>query len=54
MLVGTAQVTRVCLPAMRDAGYGRIINIGSIHSLIASRFKVRPNTAVVNLKICKS
>lgn len=39
LLNGVARVTRACLPAMRDGGYGRIINIGSIHSLVASPFK---------------
>ena len=39
LLNGVARVTRACLPAMRANGYGRIINIGSIHSLVASPFK---------------
>jgi 3-hydroxybutyrate dehydrogenase len=39
MLVGVARLTRAVLPAMREAGFGRIVNIGSIHSLVASRFK---------------
>jgi 3-hydroxybutyrate dehydrogenase len=39
MLTGTALVTRAVLPAMRRRGYGRIVNIGSIHSVIASPFK---------------
>lgn len=39
MLTGTALVTAAALPAMRSAGSGRIINIGSIHSLVASPFK---------------
>lgn len=39
MLKGTFLMTRAVLPAMRQNGYGRIIHIGSIHSLIASPFK---------------
>jgi len=32
-------MTRALLPGMRNHGFGRIINIGSIHSLVASPFK---------------
>lgn len=39
MLQGAARMTRAALPGMRAGGYGRIINIGSIHSLVASPFK---------------
>ncbi len=39
MLTGTCRMTRAALPAMRRAGFGRIINIGSIHGLVASPFK---------------
>ncbi len=39
MLVGVARLTRALLPAMRERGYGRIVNIGSIHSLVASPYK---------------
>src|SRR5512132_4514493 len=31
--------TRAALPGMKEKGWGRIVNIGSIHSLIASPFK---------------
>jgi 3-hydroxybutyrate dehydrogenase len=39
MLTGAARTTRACLPGMRERGFGRIVNIGSIHSLVASKFK---------------
>jgi 3-hydroxybutyrate dehydrogenase len=39
MLVGVARVTQAVLPAMKRNNFGRIINIGSLHSLVASPFK---------------
>jgi 3-hydroxybutyrate dehydrogenase len=39
MLKGVFLMTQAVLPRMRAAGFGRIINIGSIHSLVASPFK---------------
>ncbi|MEI8647191.1 3-hydroxybutyrate dehydrogenase [Paraglaciecola sp. Hal342] len=39
MLVAPAMLTQALLPAMRVKNYGRIINIGSVHSVIASPFK---------------
>ena len=36
MLVGVARLTKSVLPGMRERGFGRIVNIGSIHSLVAS------------------
>jgi 3-hydroxybutyrate dehydrogenase len=39
MLIGAARLTRALLPAMRQRGFGRIVNIGSIHSLVASPYK---------------
>ena len=39
MLIGVARLTRAVLPGMRERNFGRIINMGSIHSLVASPFK---------------
>ena len=39
LLVGPAMMTKAVLPLMRSNNFGRIINIGSIHGLIASPFK---------------
>jgi 3-hydroxybutyrate dehydrogenase len=39
MLTGAARLTRAVLPGMRRGAFGRIINMGSIHSLVASPFK---------------
>ena len=39
MLVGPALLTQAFMPGMRARDFGRIINIGSIHSVVASPFK---------------
>jgi 3-hydroxybutyrate dehydrogenase len=39
MLVGPALLTQQFLPSMREQNFGRIINVGSVHSLVASPFK---------------
>jgi 3-hydroxybutyrate dehydrogenase len=39
MLKGPFLLAQAVLPGMRAAGFGRIVNIGSIHSLVASSFK---------------
>lgn len=40
MLTAPFLLTRYCWPAMKKQRWGRIVNIGSIHALIASPFKV--------------
>lgn len=39
MLTGAAMMTRAVLPEMKKNNYGRVINIGSIHGLVASKYK---------------
>jgi 3-hydroxybutyrate dehydrogenase len=39
LLVGPAMLTRAFVPAMKSNNFGRIINIGSIHALVASPYK---------------
>jgi len=39
MLTGPAMLSKALLPGMRQRGFGRIINIGSIHALVASPYK---------------
>lgn len=39
MLVGPAIMTKAVLPRMREQNFGRIINIGSIHAMVASKYK---------------
>jgi 3-hydroxybutyrate dehydrogenase len=39
MLTGAARLTRAVLPGMRQRGFGRIVNMGSIHSSVASPYK---------------
>ena len=40
MLTAPFLLTRYCWPAMKQQRWGRVVNIGSIHALIASPFKV--------------
>ncbi len=39
LLTGPAMLTKAFLPHMYSQGFGRIINVGSIHSLVASPYK---------------
>jgi 3-hydroxybutyrate dehydrogenase len=39
MLVGPAMMSKAVLPRMREQNFGRIINIGSIHAMVASKYK---------------
>ena len=40
MLTAPFLLTRYCWPAMKKQKWGRVVNIGSIHALVASPFKV--------------
>jgi len=40
MLTAPFLLTRYCWPAMKKQRWGRVVNIGSIHALIASPYKV--------------
>jgi 3-hydroxybutyrate dehydrogenase len=39
LLTGVARLTQAVLPGMKSSGFGRIINVGSIHALVASPYK---------------
>ncbi|USH01460.1 3-hydroxybutyrate dehydrogenase [Grimontia kaedaensis] len=39
LLCGPAMLTKAFLPSMYECNFGRIINVGSIHSLVASPYK---------------
>lgn len=39
LLIGPALVSRAFLPAMKAKNFGRIVNVGSIHALVASPYK---------------
>ncbi|WP_395377398.1 3-hydroxybutyrate dehydrogenase [Marinicella sp. W31] len=39
MLMGSAMCIQAVLPAMKQQNFGRIVNIGSVHSLVASAYK---------------
>ncbi len=45
ILSSTFHATAAALPAMKERGWGRIINTGSMHSLVASPFKSAYNAA---------
>jgi 3-hydroxybutyrate dehydrogenase len=45
ILSSTFHATAAALPAMKEKGWGRIINTGSMHSLVASPYKSAYNAA---------
>jgi 3-hydroxybutyrate dehydrogenase len=45
ILSSAFHATKAALPAMKEAGWGRVINTGSMHSLVASPFKSAYNAA---------
>ena len=45
ILSSAFHTTKAALPAMKDKGWGRIINTGSMHSLVASPYKSAYNAA---------
>ena len=46
MLTGSAMCIQAVLPSMKKQNFGRLVNIGSVHSLVASAYK----TAYVSAK----
>lgn len=47
ILGATFHATKAALPGMLDQGWGRIVNTGSMHALVASPFKSAYNAAKV-------
>jgi|TARA_B100001750_G_C15482314_1_gene586154 3-hydroxybutyrate dehydrogenase len=45
MLVAPFQLTKHAIPGMKESGWGRIINMSSIHGLVASPYKSAYNSA---------
>lgn len=45
ILSSAFHTTKAALPAMKSAGWGRVINTGSMHSLVASPYKSAYNAA---------
>jgi 3-hydroxybutyrate dehydrogenase len=45
ILSSAFHTTKAVIPAMKEKGWGRIINTGSMHSLVASPFKSAYNAA---------
>lgn len=45
MLIAPFQLIKYLVPSMKDSGWGRIINISSIHGLVASPYKSAYNSA---------
>ena len=45
MLIAPFQLTKAFVPGMKASGWGRIINISSIHGLVASPYKSAYNSA---------
>ena len=45
MLTAPFLLTRYCWPAMKKQKWGRVVNIGSIHTLVASPFKIAYTSA---------
>jgi len=39
MLTAPFLLTRACLPHMYESGWGRVLNVASVHGLVASPFK---------------
>ena len=52
MLEAPFRLIRAALPRMYDRGWGRVVNISSVHGLLASRTRRRTSARSTDWKVC--